>query len=85
MCIRDSTLPAARQHAAVATLNWALYPAEKSSARLNIANAPVSYTHLRAHETELDLVCRLLLEKKTTNDERDGVSQGHHGDSSKHD
>src|SRR5664280_3169921 len=32
--------------------------------------APVSYTHLRAHETVLDLVCRLLLEKKkhkTTN------------------
>ena len=26
----------------------------------------VSYTHLRAHETVLDLVCRLLLEKKTT-------------------
>eukprot|EP00656_Telonema_subtile_P014039 TRINITY_DN17144_c0_g1_i1.p1 TRINITY_DN17144_c0_g1~~TRINITY_DN17144_c0_g1_i1.p1 ORF type:complete len:139 (+),score=29.99 TRINITY_DN17144_c0_g1_i1:144-560(+) len=25
---------------------------------------PVSYTHLRAHETVLDLVCRLLLEKK---------------------
>ena len=24
---------------------------------------PVSYTHLRAHETVLDLVCRLLLEK----------------------
>ncbi|WDT36849.1 hypothetical protein PVA38_11645 [Streptococcus pneumoniae D39] len=24
----------------------------------------VSYTHLRAHETVLDLVCRLLLEKK---------------------
>src|SRR5665811_2133172 len=24
--------------------------------------APVSYTHLRAHETVLDLVCRLLLE-----------------------
>ena len=29
---------------------------------LNIG--PVSYTHLRAHETVLDLVCRLLLEKK---------------------
>mgnify|MGYP003380304720 CR=1 FL=1 len=28
--------------------------------------APVSYTHLRAHETVLDLVCRLLLEKKNT-------------------
>ena len=27
--------------------------------------AAVSYTHLRAHETVLDLVCRLLLEKKT--------------------
>ena len=26
----------------------------------------VSYTHLRAHETVLDLVCRLLLEKKNT-------------------
>ena len=26
--------------------------------------ASVSYTHLRAHETVLDLVCRLLLEKK---------------------
>ena len=28
------------------------------------APKPVSYTHLRAHETVLDLVCRLLLEKK---------------------
>ena len=26
----------------------------------------VSYTHLRAHETVLDLVCRLLLEKKNS-------------------
>ena len=38
------------------------------------ADAPVSYTHLRAHETVLDLVCRLLLEKKnkinTTNHTR---------------
>src|SRR5450756_1893989 len=25
---------------------------------------PVSYTHLRAHETRHDIVCRLLLEKK---------------------
>ena len=29
-----------------------------------ISNKPVSYTHLRAHETRHDLVCRLLLEKK---------------------
>ena len=27
---------------------------------------PVSYTHLRAHETGRNLVCRLLLEKKNT-------------------
>ena len=26
---------------------------------------PVSYTHLRAHETVLDIVCRLLLDKTT--------------------
>ena len=29
------------------------------------ADDAVSYTHLRAHETRHDLVCRLLLEKKT--------------------
>ena len=29
-----------------------------------ISSIAVSYTHLRAHETVLDLVCRLLLEKK---------------------
>eukprot|EP00658_Telonema_sp_P-2_P008660 TRINITY_DN13271_c0_g1_i6.p1 TRINITY_DN13271_c0_g1~~TRINITY_DN13271_c0_g1_i6.p1 ORF type:complete len:345 (+),score=70.33 TRINITY_DN13271_c0_g1_i6:134-1168(+) len=31
---------------------------------LRARNAPVSYTHLRAHETPEHLVCRLLLEKK---------------------
>src|SRR5664280_1638200 len=31
--------------------------------RWQIRQEPVSYTHLRAHETVLDLVCRLLLEK----------------------
>eukprot|EP00831_Metopus_contortus_P021358 TRINITY_DN1953_c0_g2_i1.p1 TRINITY_DN1953_c0_g2~~TRINITY_DN1953_c0_g2_i1.p1 ORF type:complete len:311 (+),score=76.32 TRINITY_DN1953_c0_g2_i1:214-1146(+) len=29
-----------------------------------VVSTPVSYTHLRAHETSLHLVCRLLLEKK---------------------
>ena len=34
----------------------------------------VSYTHLRAHETVLDLVCRLLLEKKkNTNETRNKI------------
>ena len=30
----------------------------------NQCDDPVSYTHLRAHETRGNLVCRLLLEKK---------------------
>ena len=32
--------------------------------RKYVDTIPVSYTHLRAHETREDLVCRLLLEKK---------------------
>ncbi|GAB5773137.1 hypothetical protein JMUB7517_27810 [Staphylococcus aureus] len=32
--------------------------------RLQLEAEAVSYTHLRAHETTLHLVCRLLLEKK---------------------
>ena len=35
------------------------------AALVALAAESVSYTHLRAHETVLDLVCRLLLEKKT--------------------
>ena len=35
-------------------------------AMLGRVAATVSYTHLRAHETVLDLACRLLLEKKKT-------------------
>src|SRR5678815_5992067 len=34
---------------------------------IEIAYKPVSYTHLRAHETPEHLVCRLLLEKKKKN------------------
>ena len=36
---------------------------------------PVSYTHLRAHETVLDLVCRLLLEKKKKTKDIDQLTQ----------
>src|SRR5450756_2699097 len=34
----------------------------------------VSYTHLRAHETRHDLVCRLLLEKKKTTTRQKEIS-----------
>ena len=64
------------QHAlAIAALSLTIllrfYPAVTSTAPLGDEMAQekafleaVSYTHLRAHETVLDLVCRLLLEKK---------------------
>ena len=38
--------------------------APPATPRASSASSAVSYTHLRAHETVLDLVCRLLLEKK---------------------
>src|SRR5665647_1033449 len=34
------------------------------AAKYTLPYCPVSYTHLRAHETDSYLVCRLLLEKK---------------------
>ena len=39
-----------------------IYAMENGASVINMSS--VSYTHLRAHETVLDLVCRLLLEKK---------------------
>src|SRR5664279_5999964 len=42
-----------------ATAHWIPHFAEHGP-------VPVSYTHLRAHETDSYLVCRLLLEKKKT-------------------
>ena len=36
----------------------------RTIALFEVVGKAVSYTHLRAHETVLDLVCRLLLEKK---------------------
>ena len=38
--------------------------ANRAGASAGMLAGPVSYTHLRAHETVLDLVCRPLLEKK---------------------
>ena len=44
-------------------------PWQKPVAMRWASTGPVSYTHLRAHETRHDLVCRLLLEKKKKNQE----------------
>src|SRR5450756_90458 len=49
------------------TVYVAVCDAATVSCHVTVATSPVravSYTHLRAHETRHDLVCRLLLEKK---------------------
>ena len=46
------------------TRDTALLGTNPNQPRVTDEAIPVSYTHLRAHETVLDLVCRLLLEKK---------------------
>ena len=48
----------------VAPIITPAYPAMNST----VSVSPVSYTHLRAHETDSYLVCRLLLEKKNEKD-----------------
>mgnify|MGYP003380841598 CR=1 FL=1 len=47
-------------------------PCRDRGIRLLPLGRPVSYTHLRAHETVLDLVCRLLLDKKKDTDDHTG-------------
>ena len=42
---------------------WLVFTSFKTDADA-VKPEPVSYTHLRAHETKANLVCRLLLEKK---------------------
>src|SRR5678816_4420242 len=43
---------------------WRSYALLASGSSMGDGYGPVSYTHLRAHETPEHLVCRLLLEKK---------------------
>ena len=64
MCIRD------REYGENVPAPPATTPDNEEDEETGIELAPgrlleaVSYTHLRAHETVLDLVCRLLLDKK---------------------
>ena len=64
MCIRDRQYPDRddKEHTTIVK-NRNRVSSEKPGF-YRLAVDPVSYTHLRAHETVLDLVCRLLLEKK---------------------
>ena len=67
MCIRDSDeVGAGANHRQPSSLETP-HEVDAVKARRVTKPDPVSYTHLRAHETVLDLVCRLLLEKKKNN------------------
>ena len=64
MCIRDSVGIVRGAGLLKAAARLADHALEARDDRGDGARVAVSYTHLRAHETVLDLVCRLLLEKK---------------------
>ena len=64
MCIRDSPHIVRLIGRMLRSLIPELHALEAFGGAEGLTIAPVSYTHLRAHETVLDLVCRLLLEKK---------------------
>ena len=76
MCIRDShpTCPSFEPEPGMSGLGELVGEAiiEHSPDQVEA----VSYTHLRAHETVLDLVCRLLLEKKTNTRKREMSTTG---------
>ena len=64
MCIRDSFQTSRRFNVDIQPQLVMLQKTLLNIEGLGRQLDPVSYTHLRAHETVLDLVCRLLLEKK---------------------
>ena len=64
MCIRDRPLAEAADFVGEPDLGRVEGVAGVLQQFGGLPGNPVSYTHLRAHETVLDLVCRLLLEKK---------------------
>ena len=66
MCIRDRQRDALLQIIRSATIPGAAAPLVTSIMVALGGVEPVSYTHLRAHETPEHLVCRPMLEKKNT-------------------
>ena len=64
MCIRDRGIAQQLTVGGVLVLEGGQQAPVGGAGEADHTFHPVSYTHLRAHETVLDLVCRLLLEKK---------------------
>ena len=67
MCIRDRLIAASEAKPRRPEWLRVRLPIGEDYRRVRALVDAVSYTHLRAHETVLDLVCRLLLEKKKKN------------------
>ena len=64
MCIRDRDSDGLLEESELPSRVWSKWTEAGVDANDDGGISSVSYTHLRAHETVLDLVCRLLLEKK---------------------
>ena len=64
MCIRDSLIGDPGEWTLIHFLDRLNSAADRVNVGCQAVDDPVSYTHLRAHETVLDIVCRLLLETK---------------------
>ena len=64
MCIRDRGVELGDHLRPGDALSEVSRGGDDDVLRVDPLPVAVSYTHLRAHETVLDLVCRLLLEKK---------------------
>src|SRR5678816_4740188 len=60
----DVTVEAARDRGTSGALSRTVHLKADQDGRFEVTALPVSYTHLRAHETPEHLVCRPLLEKK---------------------
>ena len=97
MCIRDryAATTTGTSTGAVNCMHDSMTGAGGGVAMVNMLLGAVSYTHLRAHETVLDIVCRLLLEKKNKEKktkkknrhvyiqaEQEATRKGHHDDRS---
>ena len=67
MCIRDRVYGWGGYGVFKSTDAGITWSISNSGMGNQVVTEAVSYTHLRAHETVLDLVCRLLLEKKKKN------------------
>ena len=65
MCIRDRVRTSLTELLLVGRQWWRIVASTLKLDASQLRFDSVSYTHLRAHETVLDLVCRLLLETKT--------------------